>query len=341
MAYRDFVNDRNKGLLKDVLLFYGAEDFLMEWAAESLVSEYVPEESRYLDVIRLEGDSVNAADIMGEAKSYSMFSDKRVVIVRNYLPLYRSAADVNADELLAFASSPQEQSMVIFIVESRYSQDLSSYGKKLAKACSAYEFSRLEKADLKAFITKRVHGAGKMLSRRGLEHMMDVSGYFNKGSGYDLAQLDRDIAKIVKACEGDDISEQLIEEILIGDSDRFVFSLVDALMAGDRGKALAIAEAIIREEDGAMAVLALLTKQFEIMYDALELSEKGMSIAQMAKKTGINEYRFKRAFTAAGRYSRSRLRKILKDLYNIDRDIKRGDMDKDVALELISITACP
>ena len=35
MAYKDFVNDKNKGLLKDVLLFYGAEDFLMEWAVEN------------------------------------------------------------------------------------------------------------------------------------------------------------------------------------------------------------------------------------------------------------------------------------------------------------------
>ena len=170
---------------------------------------------------------------------------------------------------------------------------------------------------------------------------MDVSGYYNKGSGYDLAQLDTDISKIVKACEGDDISEGLIEEIMIGDSDRFVFNLVDALVAGDRGKALDIAEAIIRDEDGAMAVLALLTKQFEIMYDSLELSEQGYSIAQMAKKTGINEYRFKKAFTAAGRYSRSRIKRILKDIYNVDRDIKRGDIDKDVALELIAISACP
>ena len=340
MAYRDFVNDRNKGLLKDVLLFYGAEDFLMEWAAESLIAEYVDEDSRYLDVIRLEGDNVTAADIMAEARAYSMFSEKRVVIVRNYQPLYRGVTDIHGDELLGFASCPQEQSAVIFIVESQCG-DLSAYGRKLAKACGAYEFSRLEKADLKAFITKRVHNAGKMISRRGLEHIMDVSGYYNRGSGYDLAQLDRDIAKIVKACEVDDIGEDLIEEILIGDSDRFVFNLVDALVAGDRGRALDIAEAIIREEDGSMAVLALLTKQFEIMYDALELSEQGYSIAQMAKKTGINEYRFKKAFAAAGRYSRQRIRKILKDIYNADRDIKRGDIDKDVALELIAISACP
>lgn len=341
MAYKDFVNDRKKGILKDVMFFYGAEDYLMNWAAESIISEYVDEASRDLDVIKLEGEQVNAADIRAAARAYSMFSEKRVVVVRNYLPLYRKTADAGADDLLNFASSPQDQSIVIFMLESRLSGDLNAYGKKLAKACSGYEFARLERADLKNFITKRVHAAGKMIARRELDHMIDVSGYYNRGSAYDLSLLDRDTDKIVKACEGDDISAALIEEILIGDSDRFVFSLVDALMAGDRGKALEIAEAIIKEEDGAMAVLALLTKQFEIMYDALELSDKGYSISQMAKKTGVNEFRFKRAFNAAGKYRKRKIRNILIGLYNTDRDIKRGNIDKDTALELTALNACP
>ena len=341
MAYKDFVNDKNKGLLKDVLLFYGAEDFLMSWAVESMVNDYVDESARDIDLVHLEGDQVTAAEIMAQARAYSMFSERRVIVVRNYLPLYRKASDPDADALLEFASEPQDSSVVMFVIESRFSPDLTSYGKKLAKACGAYEFARLERADLKAFITKRVHKGGKMIARRELEHMIDVTGYYNKDSRYDLAQLEKDIDKIVRACSTDSISAQLTEEILIGDSDRFVFGLVDALVSGDRGKALEIAEAIIREEDGSMAVLALLTKQFEIMYDAVELNEMGYSISRMAKKTGVNEFRFKRAFNAAGRYSKRRIGKILTELYNTDRDIKRGSIDKDVALELIAITACP
>ena len=341
MAYKDFVNDKNKGLLKDVLLFYGAEDFLMNWAAESIVNDYVDESARDIDLVHLEGDQVTAADIMAQARAYSMFSERRVIVVRNYMPLYRKASDPDDNELLDFASKPQDSSVVMFVLESRYSPDLTSYGKKLAKACGAYEFARLERADLKAFITKRVHKGGRMIARRELEHMIDVTGYYNKDSRYDLAQLEKDIDKIVRACSTDSVSAQLIEEILIGDSDRFVFGLVDALVSGDRGKALEIAEAIIRDEDGSMAVLALLTKQFEIMYDAAELNEMGYSISRMAKKTGVNEFRFKRAFNAAGRYSRRRIGKILTELYNIDRDIKRGNIDKDVALELIAISACP
>ena len=66
-----------------------------------------------------------------------------------------------------------------------------------------------------------------------------------------------------------------------------------------------------------------------------------MTISMMAKKTGVNEFRFKKAYQAASAYSLSRIRKLLTDLYNIDRDIKRGDIDKDTALELFVLSAAP
>ena len=341
MAYKDFANDRRKAILRDVLMFYGAEDYLMNLAVERLIEDNVMPEDRDLDVRFMDGDSVSAYDIMAEARAYSMFSQRRVIIVRNYLPLYRNSADAGCDELAGFAAGSLDTAIVIFCVESRFSDDITAFGRKMIKACGSYEFARLDKADLRSFITKRIRESGRMIARRELEHMIDLTGYYNKGSSYDLAQLDRDLIKLCKAGEGEDISSELIEEILIGDSDRFVFNLVDALMSGDRGRSLSIAEAIIRDDDGAMAVLALLTKQFEIMQDALELSDRGFSLPAMAKKTGVNEFRFKRAYSAAGRYSLTRIRRILKDLYNTDRDIKRGDIDKDTALELIAVTACP
>lgn len=341
MSYKDFANDYKKGITGDTLFFYGAEDYLMNWAKGQVINDNVPEDSRDLDVINLDGETVSAYDIMGEARAYSMFSDRRVVIVNNYLPLFRKVADVGTDELKEFVKSPLDSSILIFVLDASRSSDISAFGKQMIKACSSYEFARLERADLKAFINKRVHAASKMIARRELEHLIDVTGYYNRDSAYDLAELDKDISKLVKASAEDEISADLIEDMLTGDSDKFVFNLVDALTSGDRGRALSIAEAIIRDQDGAMAVLALLTKQFEIMYDALVLSKEGLSISQMAKKTGVNEFRFKRAYNAATKYSLTKIKTILKDLYNADRNIKRGDIDKDTALELFALSACP
>ena len=341
MAYKDFIRDFKNEITRDVLFFYGAEDYLMDWAGDQVIEKYVDEPSRSLDVRYLEGDKVTAYDIMAESRTFSMFSDKRVIVVRNYLPLYRKASDPGADELLDFAGKRQEQAILIFTLESRFSGEMTAYGKKLAKAASSYEFSRLDRGDLKAFVTKRIHAGGRMIGRRELDYLIDLTGYFNRDSEYDLIRLDADISKIVRACEGDSVSIRIIEDLLIGDSDRYVFNLVDAVVKGDRSKALEITETIINEEDGAMQVTALLTKQLEIMYDALQLEKEGYSISQMAKMTGTNEYRFKRAYQSAGAYSLSKLRELLIQLYNIDRDIKRGDIDKNVALELFAVTAAP
>ncbi len=341
MAYKDFINDFRKGLTGDVLFFYGAEDYLMDWALSQITDKYISDEWRSLDLRTLEGDSVSAYDIMGEARAYSMFSDKRVIIVRNYLPLYKKNADPGANDLLAFAKERQDTAIVVFVLESRYAGDITSYGRKFIKVASSYDFSRLDKADLRAFITKRVRAAGKMIPRRELDYLIDLSGYYLRDSNYSLTSLDRDLTKILTASGDEAITASLIESLLTGQNDKFVFDLVDALVSGNRSKSLEIAETIIREDDASMQVIALLTKQFEIMYDAIELSADGYSIPQMAKKTGINEFRFKKAYLASGNYRRGRIKELLISLYNIDRDIKRGNIDKDIALELFAATACP
>lgn len=344
MAYKDFANDYKTGNIGSAVVLYGAEDFLMNWAIEKIVSDNIEEEYRSIDYRVLNGEETESSDILSESKAYSMFSPKRVVVIKNYLPMFRKSIDAGMDELAEYAAglsaSPDDSpAIMVFVIESDKSQSITSYGKQFIKKCSSYEMNKLEKPELSAFITKRIRSKGKIISSRELHHMMDVTGYFNRGSSYSLAQLDRDLQKLTGACDGDSIESSLIDEIMMGEGDKFVFDLVDAMASGKKGRALEIAENIIREEDGSMAVLALLSKQFEIMYDSLELSDKGMSMAKMAKTTGVNEYRFKKAYTAATRYSRDKIKTLLTYLYNLDRDIKRGDIDKDTALELFVVKA--
>lgn len=344
MAYKDFSNDYDSGRIGSAVVLYGAEDYLVNWAIDKFTEDNVEEEYRNIDCRILDGEEVNAYDILSEARAYSMFSPKRIVVVKNYLPMYRKTADAGMEELSEYVTeiekSPEESpAILIFVVESSKSGSLTAYAKQLCKNCKAYEFSKLDKSDLSAFITKRVRSAGKMIASGELHHLIDVSGYFNRESTYSLAHLDSDIEKLTNACAEDSIDNNLIDEIMMGEGDKFVFNLVDALIAGKKGKALEITETIIREDDAAMAVLGLMTKQFEIMYDALELSDKGMSMARMAKATGINEYRFKKAYTAAMKYNKSKIKSLLVTLYNIDRDIKSGDIEKDAALELFVLKA--
>ena len=338
MSYKDFDKDFNNDMIVGTLFFYGSEDYLMEWAIKSLVEKYVSEEFREVDVLHLDGETCGAEDIIKSTETHSMFSEKRIVIIKNFLPLITGNVAYNEEIWLKLVSSKQDSAIVIFVIESKFTDKITAFGRKLMKKCSVYEFSKLDKATLKAFITKCIRAEGKVIGRREIDEIIDLSGYFYRDSTYSLNQLVSDLFKIVKTSQGDRIDIEVIEDLMTGEEDKFVFSLVDALMIGNKNKAMDLAETIIKEEDSAMAVVALLTKQFEIMYDALELSEEGYSISKMAKITEINEFRFKKAYQSAMLYSKKKIRNLLTHLYNIDRDIKSGNIDKNLAFELFMVS---
>ena len=49
----------------------------------------------------------------------------------------------------------------------------------------------------------------------------------------------------------------------------------------------------------------------------------------------MNGYRVKKAASAADRFSHRKLRETLSQLYEIDRNIKTGNMDGNLALEML------
>ncbi len=345
MAYKDFHNDYKNNMIGNVVLLYGEEDYLIKWAADLIIDKNLDEESKKLDLVQLDGAVCTAYEILQAARAYSMFSPLRVIVVRDYLPLYHKNEMAGSDELLEFAEKSRtdknynDSSIIIFELSHNHSANLNSYGKKLAKACYSYEFTRLEKSELKAFISKRVHEAGNMIGNREMEYLIDLSGYFNKNGEYYLNNILADLQRINNACVNHQITIDVIDALMIGEDDKFVFNLVDAMMSGNKNKAMTLAANIAMEgEDEIFKVVGLLVKQFEIMYDAIELDKAGMSMNQMAKATGANEFRFKKAYFAAKGFRPERLKKLLIELYNIDKQIKSGLMNVTTAFELFVAT---
>ncbi len=334
MGYKDFYDNFNKGKLGSCLFFFGEESYLVDWAIDLILDKNVDEGMRSLDYQILEGEICSASDITSAARAYSMFSERRVVVVRDYKPAFKKLTNA-ADEaaLLELAASSNDSSILIFVAPVG-PKELNAYGKKLQKACDSYEFARIDRAQLKGFISKKVREAGNLLGQREMDYLMDLSGYFNRDRAYYLKDIMADLDRINNACADGRITMALIEELMIGEDDRYVFNLVDAITNGDKKRAMELSSTILAESDDYMSLIGLLTKQFEIMYDALELSQEGASIPQMAKATGINEFRFKKAYQSARHFSKDRLKDLLIKLYNIDRDIKNGNMEGGLAFQL-------
>ncbi|MBR0373716.1 MAG: DNA polymerase III subunit delta [Mogibacterium sp.] len=338
-SYKDFYTDFNRGISGSVLFFYGDEDYLMRWAADLVIDSCTDESTRPFCLTELDGAECTLEQIIATARTISMFGGKRVILVWDFKPLYaapdRAAQKFIEDKLLDLAAVRSDDYVILFTLEHVYKARMTALAKKLsAVRQTGYEFPRLSRGELRQFIRKRVREGGRLINDRALEYMIDLSGYYLRDSEYTLTELNKDTAKLIHASD-DEITRDLIEDVMIGEGEKYAFALIDAVMEADRPRAMTIVQNILASDDNAaMRILSLLAGQYEMMYDALQLDRQRMSVREMAAALGVNEYRFNRAYGAARRMDLPKIKELLMELYDIDKRIKTGDMDKDVALEL-------
>ena len=268
-----------------------------------------------------------------------------MILVRNLPVLHRKGKEKSAEDdaarkqLERLAGEQPDSSIIIFYLDSMYSGSgkLNAAGKALAKKCSAYEMGAISPAELKQFISKRLRAADKLITTKDMDYLVSVTGYFNKESTVTLDEIEKNLEKLTGAEDGQRISRELIDE------ERFVFSMIDALGRKDKRTAFQLilnnlekAESKSDENKIAISLTGLLTSQLEMMYDSLELSERGMTPKEMAKELGANEYRLSKAYQAARGYGRKRIKNLLIQVYDIDQQFKTGRMESSLALELFA-----
>lgn len=343
MSYRDFIEDYKKDQIGDTVLIYGEEDYLIRWATDMIIGKVLTDEEKLLSLSELQGaEDLRASEIIEAASTYSMLGKRRVLLVRDFWALNNKVdkgAKKDIDKIIRFVKSDHENCVLIFTLFGKPSGK-NALRQNLIKMASSYEMSKLKRHELAAFVKKRFKLAQKTVSEANIDHLIEISGYFNRDSDYMLDDMTGDLTKIINAAAGSRIERDLIDELLNGDSNRFVFDFIDALMAGNRGEALAIVLNILSKDQNAhMQIIGLLTNQFEMMYDALEFGADGRSVRSIAKQLGINEYRFKKAYNAAKGFSQVRLSNILCELYEMDLKIKTGQIDGATALEIFVLSA--
>lgn len=341
MSYKEFAEDIGKNKISGTVFIYGAENFLINWASKEIVTKFIPEGERALNIREFYGDDSNtdANRILNEAGTYSMFGGNRVVIVHNFPALYKkadAATELDNKKILEFAGSDQNSTILIFLLDREHNKGTTAFKKNLMKVAKTYEMDKLDRKTVRGFISKRVRAAGKFIDSRDIERFIDMTGYFYRDSEYSLDEMNNDVEKLIRSTEGITISGAGFEDLLTGEEDKFIFNLVDNLMVVKNEKALNMFLNILaHDKDAAMNTIGLLTKQFEMMYDSLELDDTGMSIKSMAKELKVNEYRMTKAYKSARQFRKHRLEDILVKIYNLDRDIKMGDIAANVGLELL------
>ena len=346
-------------------LLQGQDDRLKRRALEELLDRLVDPAGRDFDLEQLDADSASAEDILSALASLPLFSDRRVVLLRNAGRLRHPRHRATQERLAAVIPTLGESVCLILIAWAEPEEDSrrkSVVGEKLEAAIKkaggeVMNFAPPRKPeDAVPFIVQEARAREKTMAQ-------PVAVLLARRVGQDLNLLAHEVEKLA-AYAGDRaaITREDVELLSPRAPDDNVFAWMDAVMAGNRNVAMRRLDDLLESGEAPLKLLAQLAGRLREVWQAKYLLERRISLstdpaalpepilAALPKENNVL-VRVKRQPWAARQLAEDaraftwpRLRRALPRLAETDAGIKGwegGVGDPRLALELLVVALCP
>ena len=336
-AYRQVEKDIQSGAVKNVVLLHGKEQYLVKWAINMLVNQFINQSFKAIDFSTLDPDSVTIDSLIEHCETLSLASARRMVLLPGFSPLKGSGArnfpEESVKALAAYIQAVPDTCLLVLTAESVDKR--KKLYKEIAAWGQSYEFGALDEATLCAFIEKRFKLAEKKISPSVIGELIACTGYFHKETAYTLYNLENDIKKIAAYSDGNTIALSDVLAVVSGDLEMNVFGMIDAISGDRKGEAYRLLGNLLGSGSSVFMILSLLASQFEIILEVKELKAEGKTAASMQRLLNVHEFRIKKALAFEKGYGLQRLRNILRKIYRVEKDIKSGQREAALALEVL------
>lgn len=307
--------------MKNFYLLYGDDKAILNKEINDLKNKLTACDEA---IIYYNINDVNA--IMDEALTIGMFSSDKLIIIdsTNYLSEKKEVEDIKLLENYFEHFNPN--SYLIFISNS----DSIDSRKKLVKLISGSgEVKKIESSlDYLSNYVKKYLDGYKISNT-------DVS-YFLSRCGNNIDNISNELDKLKlyklddKVITKDDIT-LLVEE----NTDDSIYDLVSSILKNDNKRALNLYREFKDDGVDANQILAIIASQIRLLFQVKRLYNNGKSNDEIAKILEFKSvYRVKYLLSDSYYYVEDDLIKYLSKLSDIDKEIKSGNSNGDVLLEL-------
>lgn len=332
--YDRFVNDEKKGY-SNLIIFCGKEPYLSAWATDRIVKQNVEDSARLMNLTELDEISYTFSELKQSMESMPLLGGRRVTVLN-----LSDAACIKSDndrilELLGNYRDVENDNILILNLLSTDKFDISV---KLKKLFTIYEFKKLKVEDLFSFIHRQLKKRKVFIDDKSIRHLINVSGYLERESDYDLRKLISDLDKIIsylnqiEITDSDDI-KAAIDRIVLGYQESYVFSLIDNMFAKNTGKSIEIFNNIYPLEKDLRRIIALIISSLEIALSIKQLEKDGVNISEAVKILGVNKFRGETIKKHTVKFSERDIKSILFKAYKIEDYQREGLFDSKTSIE--------
>ncbi len=320
---RQLNEDIKNGTFKRCYLIYGDEAYLRLQNRDKLVKA-LGGEGASMNFTKYEGDGINPAEVIDMAETMPFLSDKRVILIEN-----SGFFKDGCSELTEYLKAPSETTFFVF------SEKEVDKRKDIFKAVSKIGMEMCcdtqDEDTLKRWIAGKISSEGKSISPR-------AAAFFLERVGTDMSNISTEIEKLICYCiDRDTITEEDINAVCANWLTSRIFAMTDAIASQDQKKAIDLYYDLLALKEPPAKILALITRQFNIMLQVKEMSENHKDRSLIASGAGIAPFLVGKYENWARGYTFEELRNALELCAANDEAVKTGKLDYIISVEMVII----
>ena len=182
---------------------------------------------------------------------------------------------------------------------------------------------------LARWIKETVQRKGAGISPSAIKRLTDLVGS-------DLWTLDQEIEKLSLYAAGRSIEEPDVGDLVSQVREANIFAAVDAMIEGRPGVALRLLHQLRQDGRDVSNIIAMVERQLRLLALAREHLDNGVSQRDLGSRLGVtSQFVLRKTLNQAQRLSRQDIVRQYRGLLEADLAVKRGNMDPDLALELL------
>jgi len=312
-----------------VYFLQGEEPFYIDEIIDFIENNALSEADRAYNQVILYGKDVSVADILGHARGFSMFSDRKVVIVKEAQEIKGFDKEDSVKLLSSYLKNPQASTILAFA--HKYKEIAKN--KKIYKEIDQYAVCVSTK---KMYENQVPDWVDKFVKSNGYKIAGNANALVCENVGVEISKLANELRKVfINIEKGQEISVDLVHKYVGISKDFNVFELQKTLVRKNLMKSIQIVQYFAANEKANPLVLILgnLTSYF---IKVLQVHQsKGADLATVLK---VNPFFVKDYQAAAQSFPLPKTLKIIHYLREADLQSKgfAGSMTtEDILKELV------
>jgi DNA polymerase-3 subunit delta len=279
-----------------------------------------------LNIVRLEGQTLAASDLATELMTVGFLTPKKLIIIENLLG---NKSQDQTEKILKLLKAENSACDCLILETSKPDKRTSAF-KELVKNAQTREFTLPDQYNLVQRILELATKNGATISRL-------AAGYLAAMVPSDSLRLEQEVIKLATYKTGGEISEADIKDLVVREISSDIFEFVESLANKQLEPALKALSKLITTGQNENYILTMIVWQYRQALLVRSLIDQKKATAGNA---GISPYSFNKTLNISKKYRFEDLKYIYRRLEDFDYAMKTGELEPQVALELLATKIC-